>query len=108
MCAAEPDALPPETADERSERHLRILAELEEIGMDMARAVRKRALESEDQANIAECGLVFARLSRAVRQTVGLENKLALDRDKRANQKPTPNPMHDLCVSQARLVRRRE
>ena len=72
----------------RTGRHLGMLAELAEIGMRLAREVERRALAEEprrdalpDRArlNSAEMdwGLVFARIARAVRQTVALEARLA-------------------------------
>src|SRR5260370_12559761 len=70
-----------------------MLAELAEIGMDLARAVRRQALdhaESEqadapqvdapDRIGGGDLALVFSRIARAVRQTVALEAKLAEDR----------------------------
>ena len=80
---------------ERTGRHLGMLAELAEIGMRRAREVERRALAEEprrdalpDRArlNSAEMdwGLVFARIARAVRQTVALEAKLAADAQEQA------------------------
>ncbi len=86
-------------AAERRERHLGMLAELAEIGMDLARDVRRRALEAAETVSgdadtapqdgiavqgsavnpRADWGLVFARIARAVRQTVALEARLAAD-----------------------------
>src|SRR5260370_7024883 len=70
-----------------------MLAELAEIGMDLARAVRRQALdhaESEqadapqvdapDRIGGGDLALVFSRIARAARQTVALEAKLAEDR----------------------------
>ena len=85
---------------ERTGRHLRMLAELAEIGMDLARHVRLQALglaeAAESGAEVAlpeaapspvnargglgaDLGLVFSRVARAVRQTVALEARLASD-----------------------------
>jgi hypothetical protein len=73
-----------DSADARTERHLRGLAELGEIGLELARLVRRRAAEqaaaNPDGAVDESLGLVFARIARAVRQTFALEARLAEDR----------------------------
>ncbi|MDB5425511.1 MAG: hypothetical protein JWQ29_2927 [Phenylobacterium sp.] len=77
-------------SDPRTERHLRLLQELAELGMDIARAVRAEAVEpapepDDDAAPAApsrfgaDLGLVFARIARAVRQTLALEARVAAD-----------------------------
>ena len=63
----------------RALRQMRMLEELAEIGMKLARAVERRIEESLSAA--AEDGdgglaLVFSRISRAVRQTIALESRL--------------------------------
>jgi hypothetical protein len=68
-------------------RRLRMLEELAEIGMDIARALRRRALD-EAAANAAQpddqaLGLAFSRVARAVRQTLALEDRLDQDRQAR-------------------------
>jgi hypothetical protein len=71
---------------ERTERHLRVLQELAEIGMDLARLVRQRAMQADPATDRSDPGLSFARIARAVRQTVALEARLDEDaqtRDKR-------------------------
>ena len=67
-----------------------MLRELADIGMEMARAlqgeVRARAEAVEDAESgeppqsVAELGLAFSRVSRAVRQTLALEARLEDDR----------------------------
>jgi len=63
-----------------------MLRELADIGMEMARAlqgeVRARAesVEAEPPTSVAELGLAFSRVSRAVRQTLALEARLEDDR----------------------------
>lgn len=76
-------------AAERNGRHLRMLAELAEIGMELAREVRRQALEEAGAEGVsrsteapADWGLVFARIARAVRQTVALEARLAAEAEK--------------------------
>jgi hypothetical protein len=78
---AEPVSADP--SSDRAERRLRILQELAEIGMDLARAVRTRALAlaaKADPAAAVDLGLSFSRIARAVRQTVALEAKFEQDR----------------------------
>ncbi|HEY4029720.1 MAG TPA: hypothetical protein VGM25_05210 [Caulobacteraceae bacterium] len=65
------DLTTPEEA--RTERHLRLLAELAELGMTLARTVVAQAEEGAEPAP----ELAFARIARAVRQTLALEAKLA-------------------------------
>src|ERR1700712_1138519 len=65
----------PEAAERRA-RHLRILAELADIGMELVQHVRLQALE-EDAPSGPDPVLAFARLAKAVRQTVALEAKVA-------------------------------
>ena len=60
---------------ERAERHLRMLAELAEIGMELARQVGRQALDGGAEVD-GDPGLKFARIARAVRQTVALEARL--------------------------------
>lgn len=79
-----PDPQPDDSAEARTARHLRGLAELGEIGLELARLVRRKAVEqaaaNPDGAVDESLGLVFARIARAVRQTFALEAKLAEDR----------------------------
>jgi hypothetical protein len=66
---------------------LRLLEELAEIGMDMARALRRQALAQADAAEIeasdtahavsGDVGLTFSRIARAVRLTLALEARTA-------------------------------
>jgi hypothetical protein len=78
MSATQPSSEAPDPAAARTERHLRLLAELAEIGMDLAREVRRQALDqSEDSPPAADLALTFSRIARAVRQTVALEARLA-------------------------------
>jgi hypothetical protein len=81
LSATQPVDPPPDRAAER----FAILGELVDIGMEIARAVqgeiRARAEVVEDEAAespkiVADLGLAFSRVSRAVRQTVALEARL--------------------------------
>src|SRR5579872_3368109 len=66
-------------ASARVERRLRVLEELVDIGMEIARALRDRMAEPAAES-AADPGLAFSRISRAVRQTVALEVKLDQER----------------------------
>jgi len=85
MEAAQPARETTDAAEARAERHLAVLRELAEIGMDLARIVRREALaaeaaDPEQPAVPAELTLTFSRIARAVRQTLALEARLADDR----------------------------
>ena len=85
MNEAQPfDTQPSDSAEARTARHLRGLAELGEIGLELARLVRRQAVEqaaaNPDGAVDEHLGLVFARIARAVRQTFALEARLAEER----------------------------
>jgi hypothetical protein len=82
-----------ETAEARAERHLRTLKELAEIGMELARAVRRQAVEAPaggdapgGEPGAGDVGLVFSRIARAVRLTLALEARLEQDRQARDAQ----------------------
>ena len=70
-------------AGSRIARQLAMLQELAEIGMDLARAVRREALaEPKDQAparSAADYDLALSRIARVVGQTLALETWLAAD-----------------------------
>ena len=65
------DAPDPSVAE--AERRLRLLKELTEIGMELARKLRDRA--GEEDAKGRDPADAFARLSRAIRLTLSLEAK---------------------------------
>ena len=67
-----------------------MLRELADIGMEIARAVQgevraqaETAVETEAPRLVADLGLAFSRVSRAVRQTLALEARLEDDRQER-------------------------
>ena len=69
-------------AVERRARHLRILAKLADVGMELVEHVKRQVLEEEVSPGRAKCAdpvLSYARLARAVRQTLALEAKVAAD-----------------------------
>ncbi len=94
----EPDDAEPAPAGpspDVARRHLQVLAELTEIGMDLARALRRQVLaqgqllDVADQAGVTEvvggeitlvikgdAGLAFSRIARAVRLTLALEARI--------------------------------
>jgi hypothetical protein len=75
--AIDAEALSAEAAERRG-RHLRILTVLAEIGMELVQHVRLQVLEETVPAGVDPV-LAFARLAKAIRQTVALEAKVAAD-----------------------------
>jgi hypothetical protein len=73
------DTAPPDPSAERAVRHMRVLEELAEIGMELARSVRRQALEPGVAPVQGDLGLAFSRISRAVRQTIALEARIDAD-----------------------------
>jgi hypothetical protein len=67
---------------EKAERQDRILGELAELGLSLARAVHERALAAETPEATSELALAFHRISRSVRQTLALEAKIEHDRSR--------------------------
>jgi len=67
------------------ERQLRLLGELAELGLNIARAVERQACEATSQATGAaqvvtgDVWLAYARVARAVRLTVALQSALMRD-----------------------------
>ena len=55
-----------------------LLRELAEIGLKLAKAVQEEA-EAQDGKSASDLAMTFARVARAVRQTVALEAKLERD-----------------------------
>jgi len=68
------------TPSEKHERQDRILAEILELALDLARSSQARALAADDAAEAAHHGLTFQRATRSVRQTLALEAKFERDR----------------------------
>jgi hypothetical protein len=62
-----------------AERHARILAELAELGMGLARQAAQDAEAAESPEERARAALVFQRMSRSIRQSLALEARLARD-----------------------------
>ena len=95
------------SSTERTERHSSVLRELAEIGMDLARALRTHAVAEPDAARAADVGLVFSRVSRAIRQTVALEARLDADRETRAERAQAAQSVRDGEARKIRAVRHR-
>ena len=64
---------------EIAERQGRILAELSELGMTLARDLHADATAAETPEQRAELSLAFQRTARSVRQTLALELRLVRD-----------------------------
>jgi hypothetical protein len=65
---------------ERFRRHAEVLEELAELGMVMARMLRgqvSEALKHQERVDAAAVSTAFGRVSRSVRQSLALEDKLA-------------------------------
>jgi hypothetical protein len=76
------DLFSDEAVAAQTARHVRMLQELAEIGMNVARAVGRQVLaepEPAEPAGTAHPELVLTRIARCVRQTVALEARLTAD-----------------------------
>jgi hypothetical protein len=76
---------------EMAERQGRMLAELAELGLALARELQARALSAEAPQETAHLAEAFHRISRSVRQSLALEAKLTREsvrdaRDQREHQ----------------------
>jgi hypothetical protein len=83
---------------ERSQRHARVLQRLAEIGMNLAEAVDMQ--RQEDGPDPADLAIKFARIAKAVRQTLALEARLADDHRVRQGA-----AQHRRKIEQDRLTR---
>jgi hypothetical protein len=87
-------------SDPMAERHGRVLHELSELGLELARKLQARALAAEDDAVAADLALSFHRISRSVRQTLALEARLERERHRQVIDDQA------LAVRQAETLRR--
>jgi len=72
------------SAEARAQHRFEVLRELVDMGMELAREVRRQALEpAEPQAPPIDYSLRFGRIARAVRQTLALEEKFETERRER-------------------------
>ncbi len=90
-------------ATEITERRNRILAELSERGLTLARDLHERALAAETTEEACNLGLAFHRISRSLRQTLALEARLERDRRRQDHEDRAEAARQD----QARVHRRR-
>jgi hypothetical protein len=67
-----------------AERHGRVLAELAELGLELARDLKARALAAPAREDAEGLALAFHRVSRSVRLTLALEGRLARERQEGA------------------------
>jgi hypothetical protein len=74
---------PTETKAERCDR---MLGELSELGMALARDLSARALAAETPEQATNLALAFHRISRSLRQTLALEAKVERDRQAAARE----------------------
>ena len=84
MCDAPADTPEPIPPEDSAAARLAVLRELVEIGMVLARAMRVQAeavieagaATTDAVSGVADLGLSFARISRAVRLTLALEARM--------------------------------
>jgi hypothetical protein len=70
-------------ADRPTDHQLQLLGELAEIGLDIARAIDRRVQAAEPEPSLADlnaAATAYARVARAVRQTIMLQSRLLADR----------------------------
>ena len=75
--APPPPTRAPETPAERRARQLDQLREMTELGMAVARDAAAKATSPTPDPEAPDPGLTFARATRAVRQAIALENRIA-------------------------------
>ncbi|HVJ50849.1 MAG TPA: hypothetical protein VM689_00195 [Aliidongia sp.] len=73
--------------EDRTEQDVRRLEELVEIGMDLVRSVRQRALDPEGGLGAGEAAKAFADITKSIRQTMALKNKLIEDRERQTHKR---------------------
>lgn len=92
-----------ERDDDRAERRGRMLDELSELGMSLARRIHQHAMKAETPQEAERLATTFHHLSRSVRQTLALEARLERDaqRDGREAERRADE------VRQARVAERK-
>jgi hypothetical protein len=92
-----------------------MLAELGEIGMDLARAVRQQAVAQAipeqvgalDRMSGGDLALVFSRIARAVRQTLALEAKIYENRRAHEQGEAAEQAQRAATIQRARKERQK-
>lgn len=74
------------SSPDMAERHGRMLAELSELGLALARDLQGRALAAEAPEEGARLASAFHRVARGVRQSIALEARLARDAERAARE----------------------
>jgi hypothetical protein len=77
-----------ETERERAERHVAMLRELGQVGMQLIHGIRDAM--AEDPGRVAELAMPYARVAAAVRQSVAHEAKLAAELGERERKAAEP------------------
>jgi hypothetical protein len=80
------DVAPADPAQDRVARHGKVLEELAEIGLDLARALRRQVTEADTPADAGQVAPAFSRIARAVRLALALEDRLAEDHAARVRE----------------------
>jgi hypothetical protein len=77
-------------------RDMEMLRELAALGMEMARAVQGQVMEqiAEGRELSGDPGLVFARISKTVRQAIALKRKIAEEADAREHRTAEQQAAH--------------
>jgi len=67
-------------SEDMAQRHGRMLGELAELGMELARGLKGRADAAETDAQAQSLAVTFHQIARDVRLTLALESRLARER----------------------------
>jgi hypothetical protein len=61
---------------ERAERQMRVLAELTEVGLGLARGLQQQICDDASVAMLGKAALIYTRIARTIRQCIALETKI--------------------------------
>ncbi|HXA38824.1 MAG TPA: hypothetical protein VNW53_07490 [Phenylobacterium sp.] len=89
-----------EQPETHSAKRARILGELSELGLTLARDLHARALAAETPAEAEGLALAFQRVSRSVRQTFALE--LKIERERRLADREDAARAEDAAIARHR------
>jgi hypothetical protein len=95
-----------ETERERAERHVAMLRELGQVGMDLIHGIRDAI--AEDPGRVAELAMPYARVAAAVRQSVAHEAKLAAELGERERKAAEPEQPSRVQQAYRRLEMQRQ